>query len=434
MTRYYTPIDVARALARHVPKKVSTILEPAVGTGVLLDPLKQSLRSSASKIVCIDKDQKALTQLRAKFAPLWGDRLEIVNTDFLQWSAQSAGKLNEAAFECILMNPPFEAKRARFVDLHCSAEMSNFTQDVKRVPVEVAFVVKAVRLLRPGGRLLAIVPSSIVASLSTKWLREYLLKAGAVRYVHELPHFTFQGVGARVYLFVFEKQEKQRNLLLLNHDLDEPESLKIKKSELSPDFRFDYGFHNARSWCEKLKERKKRLKWLPIKDVAYVLKGDMKSPVGARRALHTTDYKDGFWSAGERKKQLRKGTNNHKVMNNDLLVKRVGKDCSKSFGITIDANGYTASDCVILIRPHKSSDKLKLLFAIRTFLGAEVATALLERGTGAPYLTVVELPNAQVPVNLAEVYPAAFANYREAVRSHRFRDMLSIENQVRKTL
>src|SRR5438874_7878705 len=117
MPHYYTPIDVARALAKHTPRRLATVLQPAVGTGVLLEPLWHRLQSSASSVVCIDKDSRALKQLKAKFAPLRKAKLEIICTDFFNWSIQQSGLTKKQGFDCILMNPPFEGKRAKFVDL-----------------------------------------------------------------------------------------------------------------------------------------------------------------------------------------------------------------------------------------------------------------------------------------------------------------------------
>lgn len=430
MTHYYTPLDVARALVRHTPKNLSTLLEPAVGTGDLLEPLKHRLQS-ASRIVCIDKDSKALAKLKAERVPLWKNKLQIICTDFLEWPATNPLGKEGRGFHCVLMNPPFDGRRGHLVELNCSLDMPGEGHGVRPVPIEVAFVLKAIRLLRPGGRLLAVVPSSVIASLSTRWLREYLLQVGAVKYVHELPHFTFKDLRARVYLFVFEKQGRQGSLVLLNHDLAQPESFRIRKDDLSPDFRLDYGFHNAKRWFKELKARKKRLRWVSISEIAKVLRGDMKSPAGARHAIHTTNYKGGFWIVGDRRKQLKWGSTDRKVKRYDLMLKRVGRDCSNTLGSVADAYGYATSDCVIIIRPHKSSDKLKLLFAIRIILGG-VGAALLERETGAPYLTVAELPDIQIPVNLAATYPQIFSKYRLAVRTRRFSEMLAIEDKVRR--
>jgi hypothetical protein len=186
---------------------------------------------------------------------------------------------------------------------------------------------------------------------------------------------------------------------------------------------------------EKLRSRKTRLKWTRIGETADILRGEIISPVGAKQAVHTTNYKDGFWSKSGFEKYLRRGKSaDRRIRVDDILVKRVGKDCSKTFGRVTDVHGHAASDCIVIIRPHKPKENLKMLFALRCILGAEVGASLLERGTGAPYLTVAELPLVELPSNLSTVYPDAFSNYKRAVSRRSFNDMLTIEQYVRTKL
>src|SRR5438045_3336714 len=119
----------------------------------------------------------------------------------------------------------------------------------------------------------------------------------------------------------------------------------------------------------------------------------MESPEGARRAIHTTNYKSGFWVTGRYTGHLKRVSTDRGVRRNDIIVKRVGRECSKTFGVVADAVGYATSDCVVIIRSHAPADRLKLLFALRTVYGSDISASLLERGTGAPYLTVAELPD-----------------------------------------
>ena len=57
MERYDTPIKLAQILAEHVPTNVRKILEPSVGTGILLEPIiAQS--DQITEVVCIDTDKQ----------------------------------------------------------------------------------------------------------------------------------------------------------------------------------------------------------------------------------------------------------------------------------------------------------------------------------------------------------------------------------------
>ena len=117
----------------------------------------------------------------------------------------------------------------KWIRLNFADEFPTLGKGYRSIPIEVAFIVRAVRLLNPNGVLLAIVPATLISSFKTSWLRQYLMEIGAVDYVHELPKRTFKGVEARVYLFVYRKSARQRSLVVCNHDLVKPERILIKE-------------------------------------------------------------------------------------------------------------------------------------------------------------------------------------------------------------
>src|SRR5688572_23925881 len=114
MIRHETPLEAAHALVRHVPKRMSSLLEPAVGTGLLLAPLHRLCRESLDRIVCIDTDAQALAKVEAQFAGI-GKRFDPICADFLKWSAPRMDSKPRELFDCVLMNPPFGGRRENFV-------------------------------------------------------------------------------------------------------------------------------------------------------------------------------------------------------------------------------------------------------------------------------------------------------------------------------
>src|SRR5882724_8247490 len=263
MIRHYTPVEVAHALAKHAPRRMSSLLEPAVGTGLLLRPFERLCQESLKRIVCIDTDAEALQVVTLRFATA-GKRFEAICADFLQWSAHESRAKSTDLFDCISMNPPFAGRRNSFVDLDLAIEVTSTGAGSKKVPMEIAFMLRSIKLLKPGGRLLAVVPSSLVSSISTTWVRNYLMASGSVRYVHELPSFTFKRVEARVYLFVFEKSLDKRSVILSNHDLAHPLILKVSTSHLIRWPRFDYRFHDALRKYEAVMASSSHLEWRPV--------------------------------------------------------------------------------------------------------------------------------------------------------------------------
>ena len=160
MHRHETPIELATAVSRHAPRHPKSILDPAVGTGVLLEPMLHRHKKTLDQVVCVDTDSAALLEASAKLSEVFSP-ITLINEDFL--GVCSADSLK---FDCIVMNPPFGGKMAALVKLALDGP--------RCVPIEAAFVLKAVRLLQPGGRLLAIVPASLVSSLTTQWVRRQL--------------------------------------------------------------------------------------------------------------------------------------------------------------------------------------------------------------------------------------------------------------------
>lgn len=115
---YPTPAILAEEVVKLAEiTEVCNVLEPSAGSGGLarMLPSVQTTCVEISKLHC-----KALETMFFH---------EVVNTDFLSWNP-------EKVFERIVMNPPFSEGRA------------------------VAHVTKALSLLAPGGRLVAILPPS----------------------------------------------------------------------------------------------------------------------------------------------------------------------------------------------------------------------------------------------------------------------------------
>jgi len=213
MNRYDTPNEIACVLARHAPTDVRSILDPAVGRGALLGPVLSRLGRLPESIVCVDSDSRVLRYVSASFRPSLGSRLRLIHADFLEWSLTAEQYEEGWPFDCIVMNPPFLGRKKSWIRLNLGREFANNGSGSRFIAVEAAFVARAITLLRPHGRLLAVAPASVVASLTTQWLRDLMLQMGTFRYIHELPRYTFSGVEARIYLLVYDKGRKKRTVI-----------------------------------------------------------------------------------------------------------------------------------------------------------------------------------------------------------------------------
>jgi len=406
LKRHDTPNDVACELAKHAPRRLQNVLDPAVGAGALLLPMVSQLKKQGSKVYCVDSDAKAICQLERDLRPLVPSGVRYVNADFLSWS-QTKGL---PGFDCIVMNPPFAASKSQLRRMRLSHDMSDPGGKGRFMPLEAAFVCRAIDLLKDDGRLLAVLPCSIVMSLSTQWLRDLLLKAGAIRFVHELPPRSFPNVESRMYLFVFDKSARQRKIVLFNHDLAAPERLDLWLSKTNPIKRFDFGYHRAAENLHGLMSHE-RFGWQRLTELAVILRGDIASPLGPTLAVHTSDYANGFWRRSERHQKSTSRDPEHTIQRADLLVKRVGRNCHKTFGRPLSLQGMPCSDCVLIVRPRDFGISTRLLFSLQTLFELTWSKPLLERGTGASYVSHESLLEMSIPTRLDECFPKTYASF-----------------------
>ena len=408
MRRHETPKSVANALAKHAPKEFRSLLDPAAGAGALIEPLLGQVIKSQADLYCVDIDSKAILEVEstiksAEFSEKCN--YQLIQDDFLTWSQ---GRANE--FDCIVMNPPFAAVKTKYRQF---TYMDGGNTIHTHLPVEAAFLYRAIDLLTPGGCMLAVLPCSIVMGITHQWLRDRMFSLGAVKSVHELPPRTFPNVESRIYLLVFEKAKRQRIVSLFNHDLVQPEELRLNLAHGEVNQRLDFGFHKARLLFKDL-ESQDRFGWKQLENVAEIIRGDACSPEGPKRCVHTNDFRDGFWRRSDRHIISAARSSGHLIKKEDLLVKRVGRGASSSFGRHISLQELRCSDCIFIIRPRMENASMPILFALKVLFTVEGSDALIERGTGAAYISSAALKNLAIPAKLHARFPRTFKSFTKS--------------------
>jgi hypothetical protein len=415
--RYDTPDIVASLLRKYAPKKMSSLLDPATGSGVLIRPFLKT--NPKLRAICIDVDKVATAFVADEFKDY--RHVKVFTDDFLRWAGKDAGK----QFDCIVMNPPFAARKQHRVKI--LVPVCGEKKRATFVSSESAFVYAALTMLRVGGRLLAIVPASIVSTESGLWLRKMLLKSGAVRLVHELPPRTFAGVDGKIFVLIYEHGAKQRAISIRNHRLREPDEIALSRSMIIENPRFDFAFHESIIWYRKLRSLS-GFAWKTFGSVADCWRGEIDSPFTSDDVLHTTNFST-FRPSRESKdgwlKPVRRG---------DLIVKRVGRDCAKSWLPYLHKNEAPCSDCIFVVRPKPHIHSLNLLFALRVLTSSQKGAPLIEHGVGAAYLTRNSLQSLMLPIDLASKYPKSFDRFRTAVRGRQWTELAIIEARVRRQL
>ena len=431
LCRHDTPTAVASILAKHAPRTVRSILDPCVGSGALVEPLVSRAVSQKAEVICLDIDREAVETVRGKFEPRLGAQLHVEQADFLSPKTTKSIRERWASIDCILINPPFAGRTTswRSVVVPSRGERN----ELKRMaPTEGAFLLHAVSLLTEHGRLLAVLPTSIISGIRCGWIRFELASLGSIVHVHELPRRTFSRIESRVYLLVFERGGSRSKMVLCNHELPEPHRIVVDRKQVAPDCRLDYSHHEAIEWFRELCTVTPTLQWRLLSTVANIKRGDATSCGQKTPAIHTTDKLDIFWQSREVYSDPLAAscvTAGHK----DILMARVGRGSCNTAGLATGPIPARFSDCVFRIRA-KAVPAFALLFAIRCIFGFPLVRSIVERGTGASYMAVTDLEGIQIPLGLARRYPAIFASYHEAVDARDQRAMRLLENKIRHCL
>lgn len=398
---YDTPAHLARQLVRHVPKRLARVLEPAVGKGALLLPLLQRFESQHTHLVCVDIDPDSLDKARTALQRS-GTHTDYVNEDFLDWATQQP----PSYFDCILMNPPFagspqDCRRLQVPQLTCGDD-----RPTAPIPTEAAFTFLAHGLLAPGGRLLAILPCSVIMSESLGWLRSLLFRTGSIDYVYEFPAGTFTTVDSKVYLLVFRKG-RPRPTQLVKPNLQQFKRLTLpRRSDVPLRLDFDYHAGNLRM---RILQHHTTLRWKPLGEVARIFRGTVPSAPRPEGVVHSTQFTNGQWHPPVG--QITTRAVHGQLRHTDLLIRRVGRNNHLTLGDARLVAGFYGTDCLFVIRPNAGVSSRALLFALQSILALEWLPACLERGTGARYISKSTLERLPVPLAASTVFADAFRRF-----------------------
>lgn len=233
--QFFTPRNAIRFLVDAVsPTSSDVIIDPACGTGGFLSLVFTRLAGTvpepgALEIYGIDKDASLVRLAKIHLALLGGNRSRIVGTDSIavhNGLAAPEGTLPpEGAYDVVLTNPPFGARivgakpatAARYdlakkwrLDTHSQCFVQ--TDELRsRIPPQLLFLEKCVRLLGPGGRCGMVLPESLVSSSQYRFAVQYLLANCSVRLVAGMPESMFKtsgkgGTHTKTCLVVFERK------------------------------------------------------------------------------------------------------------------------------------------------------------------------------------------------------------------------------------
>lgn len=134
---FQTPEHLADLLCTSVPSIFGMrVLEPSAGLGRIADA---AIKAGAGMVTCVENYPANAQALRDKFDHLDSDEVAIHEADFLELTPESLG-----LFDVALMNPSFAKHQ------------------------DIAHVLHAMKFLRPGGFLAAIMGAGVISNSDRK--------------------------------------------------------------------------------------------------------------------------------------------------------------------------------------------------------------------------------------------------------------------------
>lgn len=232
--QYYTPVRVVEAGVKLVSiTHKDVIIDPACGTGGFLSESLMHVASSNIdgkavtqwahyKLFGVDRDRTNIKLTRALMVGIGDGSTNAYHGDSLReakWKNDKKGiqtVLSDNRYSVVITNPPFgknlvinEADaRNSHLDIckHTKGGLAS-KEYAPTTELGIAFVERAWRILRNGGRLGIVLPETYFFSKSYRWFREWMDEHFILRAALNIPMEAFQGFcRAKTNFYVFEKR------------------------------------------------------------------------------------------------------------------------------------------------------------------------------------------------------------------------------------
>lgn len=200
LDEYYTPpqvIDMVKSLL-DFPAEAMTILEPSVGTGNFLDAVPDI---GNHKIVALETNP-----LTARLAKIFHQDAEVRNKPFESFFIGERGeKLTNALVgkvDLVLGNPPYGDHRGRYLGLGEQSHIKDY---------ETYFIKRGLSMLKPGGKLAMVVPSSFLRTMENKAKIE-IAGIGILDVAYRLPEGVFSGTEIGTDIIVMHRRDQAKEM------------------------------------------------------------------------------------------------------------------------------------------------------------------------------------------------------------------------------
>jgi hypothetical protein len=380
-----TPELIISIISKHFPKKKSVILDPAVGDGALISKLLNSKHSVTAVDIDIEKIKNVSTN----------SELFCINSDFLSL------ELPKEEFDLVICNPPFNGRKSYFYKN-------------KKVPIEAMFLARSVDLVKDNGKLIFILPNSVTSGSRLAWFRSDLLNELHLSHSYKLQKFSFQKVEGDFSILVFKKMLSRGDTNWILKD-GSKYSLNLKK--LGNNFSFD-AEENVSAHRALINENQNDVEYRAFEESFSVQRGKITGNYKDNQYFHTTGIKFHLDNLVNSYLDEEHCAQKSVMCTGDLFISRVSRNLTQSLSIY---KGETKpfTDCIIKIIANNHNDKLPLFFSLSIALQSAGTKSLIEKGSGAKYLSIKALKKLKIPLNLHLLLPDYYRRFLTASHKER---------------
>lgn len=170
-----TPATIAQFMVtklffNKIPTKDDTLLDPGCGYGIFIKAVLEWCKINdlqCPRIVGIESDGRLLDKLRdSEFTNLKG-KIKLLKRDFL------LDDIGTSSFDFIISNPPY-IRLEQMSNQKRRIYRKKFESAVNRFDVYILFFERALKMLKPGGRLVFLTPERFEYSVSARPLRKLM--------------------------------------------------------------------------------------------------------------------------------------------------------------------------------------------------------------------------------------------------------------------
>ena len=216
--QHFTPKPLVNFIIKLLdPTEKDRVLDPACGSGGFLisginyvgkkiGHTVAAAEYAVNNVFGIDIDPKMITICKLNMVLQGDGHAHLYQADFLS-NLSNLNKIRPESFDIVIVDPPkgsIVADRKILKDLELG--WGRKTQQI-----HVLFLEKCIRMLKPAGRLVIIVPESLLTRPTLGYVRDFLLRKTFVRAIISLPAETFVPyLGKKVNVILFQKKLKPR--------------------------------------------------------------------------------------------------------------------------------------------------------------------------------------------------------------------------------